>query len=211
VTIDDRLRSALSVESSSDRLQAALSAGTHPNPQFVAVLVERCAVEPDFYVREMLTWALVRHPASIAVPLVIDQTRSEIAQARSQALHTLSKIGDPRGWPAITPALLLDADDEVARTAWRAAVVLVPQEHEASLATTLASLLGRGDRQSKLSLSRALADLGDAAWPALNEASSHADLAVRIHALATSRMIDDPDEGFDTAIFEATRTVGGAA
>jgi len=210
VTIDDRLRSALSVDSSSDRLQAALSAGSYPNPEFVGVLVDRCAVEPDFYVREMLTWALVRHPASIAVPLVIDQTRSPLPQARSQALHTLSKIGDPRGWPAITPSLLLDAEDEVARTAWRAAVVLVPEEDEAALATTLASLLGRGDRQSKLSLSRALADLGDAAWPALNDASQHAEVAVRIHALATTRMIDDPDEGFDTAMFEATSTVGGA-
>jgi len=210
VTIDDRLRSALSVDSSSDRLQAALSAGSYPNPEFVGVLVDRCAVEPDFYVREMLTWALVRHPASIAVPLVIDQTRSLLPQARSQALHTLSKIGDPRGWPAITPSLLLDAEDEVARTAWRAAVVLVPEEDEAALATTLASLLGRGDRQSKLSLSRALADLGDAAWPALNDASQHAEVAVRIHALATTRMIDDPDEGFDTAMFEATSTVGGA-
>ena len=210
MTIDDRLRSALSVESSSERLQAALSAGSYPNAEFVGALVERCAVEPDFYVREMLTWALVRHPASIAVPLVIDETRSQLPQARSQALHTLSKIGDPRGWDAITPSLLLDADDEVARTAWRAAVVLVPEEHEASLAATLASLLGRGDRQSKLSLSRALADLGDAAWPALNEASEHADVAVRIHAVATSRMVDDPDEGFDTAMFEATRIIGGA-
>ena len=210
MTIDDRLRSALSVDSSSDRLQAALSAGSYPNPEFVGVLVDRCAVEPDFYVREMLTWALVRHPASIAVPLVIDQTRSPLPQARSQALHTLSKIGDPRGWPAITPSLLLDAEDEVARTAWRAAVVLVPEEDEAALATTLASLLGRGDRQSKLSLSRALADLGDAAWPALNDASQHAEVAVRIHALATTRMIDDPDEGFDTAMFEAAQSVGGA-
>ena len=209
MTIDDRLRSALSVDSSSDRLQAALSAGSYPNPEFVGVLVDRCAVEPDFYVREMLTWALVRHPASIAVPLVIDQTRSPLPQARSQALHTLSKIGDPRGWPAITPSLLLDAEDEVARTAWRAAVVLVPEEDEAALATTLASLLGRGDRQSKLSLSRALADLGDAAWPALNDASQHAEVAVRIHALATTRMIDDPDEGFDTAMFEAAQSVGG--
>ena len=210
MTIDDRLRSALSVDSSSDRLQAALSAGSYPNPEFVGVLVDRCAVEPDFYVREMLTWALVRHPASIAVPLVIDQTRSPVPQARSQALHTLSKIGDPRGWPAITPSLLLDAEDEVARTAWRAAVVLVPEEDEAALATTLASLLGRGDRQSKLSLSRALADLGDAAWPALNDASQHAEVAVRIHALATTRMIDDPDEGFDTAMFEAAQSVGGS-
>ena len=210
MTIDSRLRAALTAESASDRLQAALSAGTHPNPAFVEALVERCAVETDFYVREMLTWALVRHPASIAVPLVIDQTRSQLPQARSQALHTLSKIGDPLGWEAITPALLLDADDDVARTAWRAAVVLVPEQREGELATTLSALLGRGGRDSKLSLTRALAELGDAAWPALNEASTHPNLDVRIHAAATARIIDDPDEGFDSAMYEATKSVGGA-
>lgn len=39
------------------------------------------------------------------------ELRSERAQARSQALHTFSKIKDPRTWPAITRSLLRDADD----------------------------------------------------------------------------------------------------
>jgi HEAT repeat protein len=206
-TPDERLRSALSAPSASERLQAAMDSGTYPHPSFVAVLVEQCALETDFTVREMLTWSLVRQEASITVPLVIAQTESDISQARSQALHTLSKIGDPRGWAAITPALMLDADDTVARTAWRAAVVLVPEEHEAALAATLASLLGRGDREVKQSLSYALAGLGDAAWQALTDASTHANPDVRIHAAATSRIIDDPDEGFDAAMWEATRAL----
>jgi HEAT repeat protein len=204
----DRLRHALDASSASERLQAAMDSGTHPHPSFVPVLIEQCALEADFNVREMLTWSLVRQETSITVPLVVAQTESEISQARSQALHTLSKIGDPRGWAAITPSLLLDADDLVARTAWRAAVVLVPEEHEAELATTLASLLGRGDRESKHSLTRALAGLGDAAWHALNAASTHANPEVRIHAAATARIIDDPDEGFDAAWWEATKAVG---
>ena len=97
------------------RLRAALAVGTTPDPRFVDKLIERCAIEPEFYVREMLTWALTRHPASMTVPKLIDELRSERAQARSQALHTLSKIGDRQAWPAITRALLTDADDEVAR------------------------------------------------------------------------------------------------
>src|SRR3954467_14085667 len=108
------------------RLRAAMAAGTSPDPRFVDGLVERCAIEPEFSVREMLTWALTRHPPSVTVPELVDELRSEGSQPRSQALHTLSKIGDRRAWPAITPALLTDADDEVARSAWRAAVALVP-------------------------------------------------------------------------------------
>jgi HEAT repeat protein len=117
---------ALEADSASVRLRAALAIGTAPDPRTVEALVARCAVEPDFSVREMLTWALTRHPASTTVPTLVAELGSRIAQARGQALHTLSKIGDRRAWPAITRALLTDADDEVARSAWRAAVVLVP-------------------------------------------------------------------------------------
>ena len=55
-TSDARLREALRDPSSSARLQAALAAGTHPDPAYVGALIEQCAVEPDFYVRDMLTW-----------------------------------------------------------------------------------------------------------------------------------------------------------
>ncbi|MFC7728118.1 HEAT repeat domain-containing protein [Actinomadura keratinilytica] len=101
--------------SSSVRLRAAMAVGAAPDPGFVDKLIERCAVEPDFFVRDMLTWALTRHPSSATLPRLVDQLRSERAQVRSQALHTLSKIGDRRAWPAITRELLTDADDEVAR------------------------------------------------------------------------------------------------
>ena len=46
---------------SSVRLRAALAVGTAPDARFVDKLVERCAIEPEFFVRDMLTWALVRH------------------------------------------------------------------------------------------------------------------------------------------------------
>src|SRR4051812_35403299 len=163
---------ALAHSSSSVRLRAALAVGTAPDPGSVGTLVERCAVEPDFYVRDMLTWALTRHPASSTVPRLIDELRSERAQARSQALHTLSKIGDRRAWPAITLALLSDPDDEVARSAWRTAVVLVPEGEEPELAAVLATQLGRGDRETRLSLSRALIALAPDAvsMPALRTA-----------------------------------------
>ncbi|MFC6084165.1 HEAT repeat domain-containing protein [Sphaerisporangium aureirubrum] len=193
--------------SSSARLRAALTLGTSPDPRFVDKLIERCAIEPDFYVRDMLTWALTRHPASLTVPKLVDELRSERAQARSQALHTLSKIGDRRAWPAITHALLTDADDEVARSAWRAAVVLVPEGEESELAGVLATQLGRGGRETHLSLSRALIALGEVITPTLRAATADPDPRVRRHAIATERLSRDPDAGFEFAVEEAKRVV----
>lgn len=203
----ERLNAALNAPDSSARLQAALAAGTRPEPEYIGSLVARCAVEPDFYVRDMLTWALARHRAALTVPLLLGELRTGAAQARSQALHTLSKIGDPRGWPAITHELLRDPDDEVARSAWRAAAVLAPEEARAELAVTLATQLGRGDRDVRLSLSRALAGLGEAADAALAAAATRGDVESRTHAIATQRLVRDPDESFDASVFEAKRTV----
>ncbi|WP_433470032.1 HEAT repeat domain-containing protein [Spirillospora sp. CA-128828] len=192
---------------SSVRLRAALAVGTTPDPGFIDKLIERCAIEPEFHVRDMLTWALTRHSAPMTVPKLIDELRSERAQARSQALHTLSKIGDRRAWPAITQALLSDADDEVARSAWRAAVVLVPEGEEPELAAVLSTQLGRGERAMQLSLSRALIALGEVILPILRAAMTDLDPRVSAHAIATERLLRDPDAGFEFAIEEAKRIV----
>ncbi|WP_318211470.1 HEAT repeat domain-containing protein [Streptomyces sp. SJL17-1] len=202
-----RALQGLEAGSSSVRLRAALAVGTAPDPRFVDKLVERCAIEPDFQVREMLTWALTRHPPALTLPGLLGEVRSERAQARSQALHTLSKIGDRRAWPAITRALLSDADDEVARSAWRAAGVLVPEEERAELAEVLATQLGRGGRETQLSLSRALIGLGEVILPTLSAATGNGSPGARQHALATERLLHDPDAGFAFAIEEAKRVV----
>lgn len=207
-----RALQGLAHDDPSVRLRAALTIGTAPDPGYVGGLVERCAIEPDFSVREMLTWALTRHAPSTTVPALVGEVRSAGAQARSQALHTLSKIGDRRAWPVITPALLSDADDEVARSAWRAAVVLVPEGEEPALAVVLATQLGRGGRETRLSLSRALIALGKVMLPALGAATADRDPRVREHAIATERLWRDPDAGFEFAVEEAKRVValGGA-
>jgi HEAT repeat protein len=201
------LLQALRSDDPSVRLRAALTLGSTPDPRYVDDLVERCAVEPEFSVREILTWALTRHPSSITVPELVRELGSERAQARSQALHTLSKIGDRRAYPAITRAVLTDADDEVARSAWRAAVALVPDGERAELARVLATQLGRGGREVQLSLSRALVGLGDDAVAVLEAASASADPEVRRHAVATERLRRDPDAGYEFALEEAKRIV----
>lgn len=204
--MDMPLINALSSDDESVRLKAALAIGSEPEPGLVDALVERCAVEPDFYVRDMLTWALTRMPPALTVPKLLAELQSERAQARSQALHTLSKIKDARAWPAIKQSLLRDRDDAVAQSAWRAAVVLVPKGKEPYLAQQLAGQLGRGGPDLQLSLSRALVALGEAAiGPVLDKATASKDPVVRVHADATRRLLRDPDAGSGLALKDAKR------
>jgi HEAT repeat protein len=197
---------ALAADDKSTRLKAALAIGSNPDPGLLDTLLARCAIEPDFYVRDMLTWALTRLPCEITVPRLLAELRSEHAQARGQALHTLSKIGDPGTWPAITQSLLRDSDDEVARSAWRAAVVLVPHGQERALAQELSAQLGRGNRDVQLSLSRALVALGEEViMPILLKAMASDDPGVRAHASVTHRLLRDPDVGSERAVNEAKR------
>jgi HEAT repeat protein len=207
-----QLVAALESRDVSVRLAAALRAGCDPLPDYVRVLVERCGVEPDFFVRDMLSWALIRNDRATVTDRLLAELGSARPQARSQALHTLSKVADPALWPAITSELLFDDDDDVARAAWRTAAGLVPEANRARLAADLATQLGRGGREVRLSLSRALGMLGDAALPALAQADTSTNEAVRAHAAATLRLIEDPDAAFDDAVQAATRarTLRGA-
>ncbi|WP_026122177.1 HEAT repeat domain-containing protein [Nocardiopsis halotolerans] len=202
-----RVANALSARGTSVRLQAALAAGSDPDPALLEALVERCAVEPDFFVRDMLSWALTRLPPEVTLPRIRQELDSERVQARGQALHLLSKIGDRSTWAWITRDMLRDSSDQVARTAWRVAAVLVPEEERKSLADELVLQLGRGDRGVRLSLSRALVDLGEVIEPVLEKAAEHPDPEVAAHARATELLRRDPETGFDAAVEEAERVV----
>lgn len=202
-----RLSEALRKEEPSRRLQAALTAGIQAEGAYLPILIERCAVEPDFYVRDMLTWAITRQDRGDAVDLLLRELESSTPQARSQALHSLSKIGDARAWPAITVALLRDVDDEVAKAAWRTAAGLAPERERGELARELGRNFGRGDRELQRSLSRAIAMLGDAASSVVGTAAESGDPAVRAHALATAHVMANPDDSFEAAVEEARRVV----
>lgn len=203
----EKITRALQAEDSSIRLRAAMAAGSDPDPALLDALVRRCAVEPDFYVRDMLSWAIIRLPADITLPALRAELGSPRTQARSQALHTLSKVGDARAWPWITRDMLAGPDDEVARTAWRVASSLVPDREKKNLAEVLASQLGRGDHGTQSSLSRSLVSLGDVIEPILVVAAMSSDHTVAAHAAATRVLLHDPEAGFAGAIDEARRTV----
>lgn len=208
----DNIARSLDVQDQSVRLKAALAAGTHPHPSLLEPLVRRLGVEPDFFVRENLSWALVRQPKADVLPLLERELQSKNILARTQAVHTLSKIGDHRAWPWITPALLHDADDDLARTSWRAAAAVVPDAEKHTLASELAKEFGRGDDGVKMALTMAILSLGDAAIEPINAAMKSPNTPAAEHARATELLRTRDDLTFGPALEEARRIIalGGA-
>jgi HEAT repeat protein len=176
------LQELLNSPNQSVRLKAALAAGTYPNPGQIETLISQCANESDFFVRDTLSWALMRHDQKLVVALLKTELKSENPQARSQALHTLSKIGDKENYALITRELLLDSDDFVASTAWRSASVLVPENQKQVLVELLISQLGRGDSDTQFGLTRFLCAIGQQIVTPLTQAAQSLDEVVRTHA-----------------------------
>jgi len=176
------LQALLNSPDQSTRLKAALAAGTYPNPDFIEILIAQCAHEPDFFVRDTLSWALMRHDQKVVVKQLELELKSKITQARSQAVHTLSKIGDSANYPLITDDLLFDEDDSVASTAWRAASVLVPEDEKSVLVAKLVTQLGRGDSDTQFGLTRFLCTIGDAIIAPLTAAIQSPNEETRVQA-----------------------------
>jgi HEAT repeat protein len=179
------LKALLESPDKSVRLQAALAAGTYPEDKFIEVLITQCSHEPDFFVRDTLSWALMRQDIPKVIERLKVELHSENIQAKSQALHTLSKIGDSQYYSLITNEHHFDSQDIVAVTAWRAASVLVPDGEQAALAKILVSQLGRGDSDLQFDLTRFLCALGDSIITPLKEASESEKEEIRLHAAFT--------------------------
>ena len=176
------LQALLTSPNQSVRLKAALAAGTYPAPEFIEILIAQCSHEVDFFVRDTLSWALMRHDIPSVAARLIPELKSEISQARSQALHTFTKIGDKQYYPLITHDLLFDADDSVAVTAWRTASVLVPEDEKSALIDILITQLARGDSDTQFGLTRFLCNLGEKIVEPLSKAAQSSKEEVRTHA-----------------------------
>jgi len=186
------LNLALNSTDQSVRLKVALMAGTYPSAEFIETLVLRCEIEPDFFVRDMLTWALIRNDIPLVIERLTPELLSDIPQARSQALHTLTKIGEPSTYPLVSGNLLFDADDKVAMTAWRAAALLAPQEQIPQLIPALITQLGRGNFEIQFALSRALCALGDEILVPLKPLLRSKNPEIREHVAFTLRLLKNP-------------------
>ncbi len=179
------LKALLDSPDKSVRLKAALAAGTYPDPEFIDVLITQCAHESDFFVRDTLSWALIRNDIPKVVDRLKPELNSENPQAKSQALHTFTKIGDKQFYSLITHEHLLDSNDKVAVTAWRAASVLAPENERPALVRILVTQLGRGDSDVQFDLTRFLCGLGDAIIEPLSEAVNSPKEEVSVQASFT--------------------------
>ena len=189
---NSELKSALESSDQSVRLKVALMAGTYPTAELIETLVLRCEIEPDFFVRDMLTWALIRNDIPLVIQRLTPELLSDIPQARSQALHTLTKIGDSSTYPLVSGNLLFDADDKVAMTAWRAASLLVPKDEIPKLIPALITQLGRGSFEIQFALSRALCALEDEIIEPLGPLVRSSKPEVREHVAFTLRLLKNP-------------------
>jgi hypothetical protein len=89
------------------------------------------------------------------------------------------------------------------RSAWGAAVALVPAGQQKDLAEELAALVGRGDPKVQLSLSRTVALRAAVVEPILRQAMASDDPGVRAHASATERLLRNTDARSEPAVNEA--------
>jgi hypothetical protein len=179
------LQTLLASPDQSVRLKAALAAGTYPEIEFIEVLISQCAIESDFFVRDTLSWALMRNDVAKVVERLKTELQSSNPQAKSQAIHTLSKIGDKTNYSLITDEMLSDPDDFIASTAWRVASVLVPDGQKVILVKKLITQLGRGDSDIQFGLTRFLCALGECIVEPLTEASKSTDETISNQAKFT--------------------------
>ena len=179
------LQTLLASPDQSVRLKAALAAGTYPEVEFIEILISQCAIESDFFVRDTLSWALMRNDVTKVVKRLETELHSTNPQAKSQAIHTLSKIGDKNNYSLITDQMLFDHDDFIASTAWRVASVLVPDDQKAILVKKLITQLGRGDSDIQFGLTRFLCALGECIVEPLTEASKSVDETISNQAKFT--------------------------
>lgn len=73
-------------------IRAALAIGGRRDMGDLDRLVTALSTEPDFFVRETITWALVRLGYA-TLPALMDLANHESAQVRHDAVHALSKLG----------------------------------------------------------------------------------------------------------------------
>ena len=169
------------------RLRSAVELGRRQAAEAASALVERLGLEREFFIRETLTWAVLRI-AGDAMPYLDQALSSSRWLARMQALHVLSKMGRYEDADRLIPLIGDEVDAVAARAYWAAG-----QTHNPSVVPALVGQLSRGDSELRNSLTVALAEFGEAAVPALVDALRSGPSAdVRRHAADTLSLMSSP-------------------
>ncbi len=152
----------------------------------LAELVQQLVADPVSGVREALTWAIARH-GSEALPHLLPLLRHADPAVRTQAAHTLSKVGDRAAAEAVVP-LLQDGDAVVAT---KAAQVL-GRLGGPDAVQALVERVGSGPREFDDAVMTALEDIGSEAVEALLERLTATSSRTRSGAAEALGLIGDP-------------------
>lgn len=168
------------------RQRTALGLGQCPDPQRAAQVALLLWREPDFFVRETLTWVLARTPGP-AVEAAEAALASGDAGVRMQALHVLSKVAD-RATVGAVAAHIDDPDPVIADKArWALARIGDP-----SVVPLLTGRLGAADLLTRDAMTRTLTHFGAVAVPDVVSALMAPDPATRAHAAEVLCFIGPP-------------------
>jgi translation elongation factor Ts len=191
VTRPDQVRCEIDLLGDVDpavRMRSAVELGRLRAVEAAPALVDQLGREREFFVRETLTWAILRI-TDAAMPFLEQALTSPRWLARGQAAHVLSKMGRHQDADLLGP-LLRDEVDAVAARAYTAA----GQTHNPAVLPDLVAALARGDSEHRSTLTAALAEFGRTAVPALVAALRDAPApAVRVHAADTLAFLGSPD------------------
>lgn len=165
------------------RGQAAVALGGLDGDDVLRALLGVVGEEPDFFVREDVTWALVRQGDAAVDPLIV-LLRDPDPAVRHHAAHTLSKIGDPRAAPALVAALDDAVPSVVAKVAFTLGVL-----NSRDAIPRLVALFAHPDRDVQTQVQTALERFGADAVPAVTGVLHDPNPQVREQAADTLGVI----------------------
>lgn len=167
------------------RSAAILALGNMDHPDKLPLLIQALQTEPNLYVREDITYAIVRVGDS-ALPLLLDLLKDDRPDVRHHAAHVLGKMAHPDAVAALMDVL----DDEAPMVAAKA-VLALQQIGDPAAIPTLLRLLGHPHREVQAALQTAMQHFGTAAVDPLIRAVEHAQWQVREQAADSLGLIAD--------------------
>ena len=168
------------------RQQTALSLGHQPRAELSADIARALWQEPDFFVRETLTWVLIQTPGP-AVEAARRILHDADSATRLQALHVLSKVADPTTVDTVSD-YIDDANPAVAEKA-RYALARIGDPR---VIPQLVDRLGDADLATRDAMTKTLTEFGEQAVPALVAALQAPEPVVRAHAAEVLCFVGSP-------------------
>jgi len=149
------------------------------------VLVNALHTEPDIFITEDITWALVKH-TDATIDRVMTLVTHPNPTARHRAVHTLGKMGKPQALDALIPALQ-DKDKSVMMKC----IFVLGQIGDSRAIPALIGLLGSDDVDIEGVLMEVIEKFGKPALPHLMQALQHEHWRVREQATTILGQIGD--------------------